>query len=87
MARFLTGMNTKIANEVELYHYMEMEELVHKAIQVENQFKTGGRRSRFSDQATWKPSVPKKDEETTPAPSKQERKPTLTSLRGLHQFC
>ena len=35
MARFLAGMNTEIANEVELHHYIEMEELVHKAIQVE----------------------------------------------------
>ena len=34
MARFLAGMNTEIANEVELHHYMEMEDLVHKAIQV-----------------------------------------------------
>ena len=79
MARFLTGMNTEIANEGELHHYMEMEDLVHKAIQVERQFKTGGRRSKFSDRATWKPSLPKKDEETTMAPSKQENKPTSST--------
>ena len=35
MARFLARMNTEIANEVALHHYMEMEDLVHKAIQVE----------------------------------------------------
>ena len=47
MARFLAGMNTEIATEVELHHFMKMEDLVHKAIQVEKQFKTGGRKSKF----------------------------------------
>ena len=73
MAKVLAGLNIEIANEVELHHYIEVEELVHKAIQVEKQFKTGGR--RFCDQATWKPFVPKKDEEATLSPSKQEIKP------------
>ena len=49
IVRFLAGMNTEIANEVELHHYMEVEELVHKTIQVEKQFKSGGRRSIFSE--------------------------------------
>ena len=73
MAKVLAGLNIEIANEVELHHYIEVEELVHKAIQVEKQFKTGGR--QFCDQATWKPFVPKKDEEATLSPSKQEIKP------------
>ena len=85
MARFLAGLNTEIANEVELHHYMEMEELVHKAVQVEKQFKSGGRRSRFSDRAAWKPSNPKKEEESTVIPTKPEGKPsssTPTNNRG-----
>ena len=86
MARFLVRMNTEIANEVELHHYMEIEDLVHKAIQVDKQFKTGGRKSKFSDRTTWKPSFQEKDEKTTTAPSKHESKPsssTYTSNRGI----
>ena len=68
MARFLVGMNSKIANEFELHHYMEMEDLVHKAIQVEKQFKTGGRKSKFGDRPVWKPPMAETDEKTTLAP-------------------
>ena len=76
MARFLAGMNTKIANEVELNHYMEIEDLVHKAIQVEKQFKMGRRKSKLGA---------KKDDKPTSAPTKQENKPsssTSTSSKG-----
>ena len=84
MARFLAGMNTEIANEVELHHYMEMEDLVHKAIQVEKQFKTGGRKSKFEDRPVWKPPVVKKDDKPTSAPTNQESKPSsLTSTTTL----
>ena len=38
MARFLNGLNRKIADEVELQHYMEIEEMVHKVIKIEQQF-------------------------------------------------
>ena len=86
MARFLAGLNTEIANEVELHHYMEMEELVHKAIQVEKQFKSGGRRSRFSDRTAWKSPNPKKEEESTVITTKPESKPSsstpTTNTRG-----
>ena len=70
MAKFLAGMNTEVANKVELHHYMEMEVLVHKAIQVKKQFKSGRRRSRFSDRGDWKPSNPKKEEKSTVIPTK-----------------
>ena len=52
MARFLARMNIQIANEVGLHHYIEMEELVHKAIQVEKQFKMEGWKSKFSYRTT-----------------------------------
>ncbi|KAL6319806.1 hypothetical protein AAG906_036868 [Vitis piasezkii] len=39
MARFLLGLNWKIANLVELQHYMELEDMVHMAIKIENQLK------------------------------------------------
>ncbi|KAK8554936.1 hypothetical protein V6N13_016190 [Hibiscus sabdariffa] len=37
MARFLNGLNTNIANVVELQHYVKLDEMVHMAIKVERQ--------------------------------------------------
>ncbi|KAL4369237.1 hypothetical protein GQ457_05G022300 [Hibiscus cannabinus] len=37
MARFLAGLNTEIANVVELQHYVELEDMVHVAIKIERQ--------------------------------------------------
>ncbi|KAK8635074.1 hypothetical protein V6N13_022952 [Hibiscus sabdariffa] len=37
MARFLNGLNTDIANVVELQHYVELDEMVHMAIKVKRQ--------------------------------------------------
>jgi hypothetical protein len=42
MARFLNGLNWDIANVVELQHYVEMENMVHIAIKVEQQLKRKG---------------------------------------------
>src|SRR5262249_12896043 len=39
MARFLVGLNKEIQNVVELQHYVEIEDMVHMAIKVENQLK------------------------------------------------
>ena len=35
MAQFLNGLNREIADKVELQHYAEIEEMVHKAIKIE----------------------------------------------------
>ena len=35
MARFLGGLNKEIADQVELQHYLELEELVHLAVKIE----------------------------------------------------
>ena len=35
MARFIGGLNKEITDVVELHHYVEMEELLYKAIKVE----------------------------------------------------
>ncbi|KAL4351212.1 hypothetical protein GQ457_06G000040 [Hibiscus cannabinus] len=37
MARFLNGLNTDIANVVELQHYVKLDEMVHMTIKVERQ--------------------------------------------------
>ena len=39
MARFLSGLNSSIANIVELHHYVELEDMVQMAIKVERQLK------------------------------------------------
>ena len=39
MARFVVGLNREIANLVELQHYVELEDMVHMAIKIKNQFK------------------------------------------------
>ncbi|RDY05594.1 hypothetical protein CR513_10538, partial [Mucuna pruriens] len=40
MARFIGGLKKEIVDMVELQHYMEIEDLLHKAIQVERQLKS-----------------------------------------------
>ena len=79
MARFLAGLNTEIANKVELHHYMEMGELVYKAVQVEKWFKLGGRRSKFIDRIACKTSNPKKEEESMVILTKPESKPSSST--------
>lgn len=42
MARFIGGLNKKIANAVDLRHYIKMEHLLHKVFKVEKQIKSKG---------------------------------------------
>ena len=42
MARFLTGLNREIQNVVELQHYVELEDMVHMSINIEDQVKRRG---------------------------------------------
>ncbi|KAH9697902.1 Endonuclease [Citrus sinensis] len=64
MARFLNGLNREIADKVELQHYVEIEEIVHKAIKIEQQLKRRGntRAGPNSSSTPWKPSYVKRDE-------------------------
>ncbi|KAL0375512.1 UNVERIFIED_CONTAM: Transposon Ty3-G Gag-Pol polyprotein [Sesamum radiatum] len=77
MARFLHGLNRDIADVVEMHHYVELEEMVHQAIKVEQQLKRRGFGWRTSNSSTfgqWK-NNPKKD---TPSTSKfKEADPKL----------
>ena len=54
MARFISGLNKEIADVVDLQHYVEMEELLHKAIKVEKQIKSKGFRSSLASISSWK---------------------------------
>ena len=42
MAHFLNGLNQQIANVVELQHYVEIEEMVQKAVKIEQHLKRRG---------------------------------------------
>ena len=56
MARFLNELNQDIANVVQLQHCVELEDMVHVAIKVEQQLKRKGIRSfQNSDSfASWR---------------------------------
>ncbi|RDX97024.1 hypothetical protein CR513_20255, partial [Mucuna pruriens] len=55
MARFIGGLKKEIADVVELQHYMEIEDLLHKAIQVERKLKSKSS-SKFasSSRSSWR---------------------------------
>ena len=56
MTRFLNGLNRDIANVVELQHYVELEDMVHMVIKVEQQLKRKGTRSfqNSGSSASWR---------------------------------
>ncbi|XP_038976183.1 uncharacterized protein LOC120107097 [Phoenix dactylifera] len=53
MARFIGGLKKEIADVVELQHYIEMEDLLHKAILVERQLKAKST-SKFTTSSSWR---------------------------------
>jgi hypothetical protein len=59
MARFLNELNRDIANVVELQHYMELEDMVHMAMEVERQIKTRGNTSFQSNSASQRLNHPR----------------------------
>jgi polyribonucleotide nucleotidyltransferase len=65
MARFLHSLNREIADIVELKHYVELMDMVHQAIKVEEKFKRKGLARRGQPMATtspWKTAL-KRDEQ------------------------
>ncbi|XP_027127804.1 uncharacterized protein [Coffea arabica] len=77
MARFLNGLRPDIAERVELQHYIELHELVDKAIKVEQRLKRRGTtRSNFGNTtySTNHPFEPRKDSRLSPnAPTPKPR--------------
>ncbi|XP_040994309.1 uncharacterized protein LOC121240848 [Juglans microcarpa x Juglans regia] len=66
MARFLHGLNREIADIVEMQHFVELTDMVHQAIKVEEQFKQKRLARRGQPMATtssWKTAAPKRDEQ------------------------
>ena len=78
MARFLAGLNREIQNLVELQHYVELEDMVHMAIKIENQVKRRGNSNTHStpgpSSSTWKSNQWKKEEKPPNAKPKTELK-------------
>jgi hypothetical protein len=58
MARFLLGLNREIYDKVEMQHYVELEDMVHMAIKVEQQLKRGSgtRAGHNSSSSSWESS-------------------------------
>ena len=91
MARFISGVNKEIANVVDLQHYVDIEELLHKAIKVEKQLKSRGT-SRYKSVSNWKnhESSPKDKEEVKskePDSSSRGNTDTKTSSRSRDIQC
>lgn len=54
IVRFIKGLSKENVNVVDLQHYIEMEELLHKAIKVEKQMKSREVRFGSSSSPSWK---------------------------------
>ncbi|KAL5801029.1 hypothetical protein ACOSQ3_032661 [Xanthoceras sorbifolium] len=66
MARFLNGLHRDIANVVELQHYVELTDMVHMAIKVEQQLKRKGSTrvgQNSGSSSTWKPNWSKREDQ------------------------
>ena len=64
MARFLMGLNREIHDRVEMHHYVELEDMVHMAIKVEQQLKRGGgtRAGHNSSSNPWRLTTARKED-------------------------
>ncbi|KAL5758490.1 hypothetical protein ACOSP7_021101 [Xanthoceras sorbifolium] len=66
MARFLNGLHRDIANVVELQHYVELTDMVHMAIKVEQQLKRKGSTrvgQNSGSSLSWKPNWSKREDQ------------------------
>ena len=55
IARFLHGLNRNIADLVELYHYVDMDDMLHMVIKIENQLKFKSSKGNWtSSSSSWK---------------------------------
>ena len=76
MARFLHGLNREIADVVEMQHYVELTDMVHQAIKVEQQLKRRNFPRRGPSSAptnSWR-SAPKRDEFPSAKPKTEPSK-------------
>ena len=82
MARFLAGLNRQIQNVVELQHYLELKDMVHMAIKIENQVKrrdsTNTRSEPNPISSTWKSNQWRKEDKPPNAKPKIEQEQEVT---------
>ncbi|WZY72210.1 hypothetical protein YC2023_004450 [Brassica napus] len=80
MARFLGGLNREIQDRVEMQHYLEIEEMLHKAILVEQQVKrrSHARGSYGSNRyQTSKEDKPSYQKESKPQPKEESKSSSI----------
>jgi len=82
MAGFVGGLNPEIADVVDLQHYVEMEELLHKAIKVEKQLKSGGKSKRGSSSGSYWKSDWRERKSTSKSEDESKVKESESSDRG-----
>ena len=84
MACFLNGLNQEIANVIELQHYVEIEEIMQKAVKIEQQLKRRGntRPSSSLQSNSWRPSYPKKEDKAQMSPIPKPK--SEPSKQGKH---
>ncbi|XP_033139368.1 uncharacterized protein LOC117130975, partial [Brassica rapa] len=100
MARFLGGLNREIQDRVEMQHYLEIEEMLHKAILVEQQVKRRSYArgsygsSRYQTSKEDKPSYqkeskpqPKEESKSSSIYNKDKGKVEATSSRARDVKC
>ncbi|XP_056855141.1 LOW QUALITY PROTEIN: uncharacterized protein LOC130504544, partial [Raphanus sativus] len=100
MARFLGGLNREIQDNVEMQHYVELEEMLHKAILVEQQVKRKHQSrgsygtSKYQQAKEEKPAYhkdnklqPKEDTKPGSTISKDKGKTEATSSRARDVKC
>ena len=82
MARFLASLNRQIRNVVELQHYVELEDMVHMAIKIENQVKRRDNTNTCSEpspiSSTWKSNQWRKEEKPPNTKPKIEQEQGVT---------
>ncbi|KAJ4723247.1 Retrovirus-related Pol polyprotein from transposon 17.6 [Melia azedarach] len=71
MAKFVSGLNKEIADVVDLQYYVEMEELLHKAIKVEKQIKSKEFKFGSASSSSWKSNW--KDNKVTSKPKEEPK--------------
>ncbi|XP_071918798.1 uncharacterized protein [Coffea arabica] len=79
MARFLSGLRVEIADQLELQYYVEIEDMVEKAIKIEQRLKRRGTTRNYNPhpQTFTRPFQPRREERgsntwTTPKPTKDQ---------------
>ena len=82
MARFINGLNREIADIVDLQHYVDVEELLHKVVKVEKQLKNkGASKSVATSSSSWKSNWKKNTTDLKPKEDMKD-KGAVASSKG-----